>query len=290
MWKNLKLEDAKTLTDLFNATPTGLSDHSFVNLWIWNCYRNYKWALLEKNLCLRGEENGHPFYLMPVGNQFTSTLFETLVEEMPSFSMRAISEEALSTITALLPDSYIFDEENGRADYLYDFEHLLDLKGNQYQSKRNLIHQFKDQYDSTYQLITKDNLPAIIDLQKKWHAQHEKSVRIEAEHQGLLSALQNFQELPLLGGSLFIDGEPIAYTLGELIGNETLLIHAEKALTDFKGAYQTINQAFLQHVPKRKYVNREEDLGLESLAHAKHSYHPLKMVKKFRLTSLHHHR
>jgi uncharacterized protein len=286
MWNNLKLEDAKTLTSMLNAFPTGLSDHSFVNLWIWNSLRKYRWALLDESLCIRGEEKGNPFYLMPVGKHFSSSLFKPLFHEMPSFTMRAISESALSNILPLLPTECKSHEEEGRADYLYDFEQLIELKGNQYQAKRNLIHQFENLYESDYHPITEDNLPAMIELQKRWYAQHPQNERIDAEHLGLLSALHHFKKLPLLGGSLFVDGKPIAYTLGELIGSDTLLIHAEKALKDYKGAYQTINQAFLKHVPKRKYVNREEDLGLESLAHAKHSYHPLKMVNKFSLRRL----
>ena len=43
-----------------------------------------------------------------------------------------------------------------------------------------------------------------------------------------------------------------------------------------------INQQFVQHnCTDVTYVNREEDLGLEGLRKAKHSYYPEFMAKKY---------
>lgn len=48
-----------------------------------------------------------------------------------------------------------------------------------------------------------------------------------------------------------------------------------------------INREFVRFItelyPDIKYINREEDMGLENLRKAKESYHPDFMVKKYRL-------
>ncbi|MEZ4603774.1 MAG: phosphatidylglycerol lysyltransferase domain-containing protein [Desulfobacterales bacterium] len=68
----------------------------------------------------------------------------------------------------------------------------------------------------------------------------------------------------LLGGCIRVNGEMVAYTVGELLEEDTLVIHFEKGNTDCKGIYQATNQMFENTVaahPAIHYVNREQDLG-----------------------------
>ena len=66
------------------------------------------------------------------------------------------------------------------------------------------------------------------------------------------------------------------------INENIALIHIEKANQNIKGLYQYINQQFLlNEFPNVKYVNREEDLGLDGLREAKLSYHPCKFIEKY---------
>ncbi|MFX1521055.1 MAG: phosphatidylglycerol lysyltransferase domain-containing protein, partial [Promethearchaeota archaeon] len=64
-------------------------------------------------------------------------------------------------------------------------------------------------------------------------------------------------------------------------------IHIEKGRQerDYRGVYETINKLFLENEwANFKYVNREQDLGLEGLRRAKMSYHPEFFVNKYTLT------
>ena len=73
-----------------------------------------------------------------------------------------------------------------------------------------------------------------------------------------------------------------AFTLGEQINDEIAVIHIEKADSGIPGLYTIINQQFVEHAwTKVKYINREEDMGLEGLRRAKLSYNPAFMIDKF---------
>jgi hypothetical protein len=63
-------------------------------------------------------------------------------------------------------------------------------------------------------------------------------------------------------------------------------VHFEKARADVDGAYVAINNEFAKYIrakyPNIKYLDREEDLGIEGLRKAKQSYFPHHQVVKYR--------
>ena len=90
-----------------------------------------------------------------------------------------------------------------------------------------------------------------------------------------MQALHNFDYLNLRGGLLRLDGEVIAFTFGCKATPDMYVVQIEKADHTIQGAYQMINQQFVQrNCNDVEYVNREEDLGLEGLRKAKKSYYP----------------
>jgi hypothetical protein len=80
-----------------------------------------------------------------------------------------------------------------------------------------------------------------------------------------------------------VDGKIVAYTLGEpMCDGETFCVHFEKASPDFPQAYATINKLFAEKsLVDYKYINREDDAGVEGLRKAKLSYQPELLVKKY---------
>jgi hypothetical protein len=87
------------------------------------------------------------------------------------------------------------------------------------------------------------------------------------------------------GGAILIDGKLEAFTLGEPLNPETVVIHIEKANPAFEGLYPLINQVFLENEwSAHLYVNREQDLGEEGLRKAKESYFPNHMIHKYIIT------
>ena len=104
------------------------------------------------------------------------------------------------------------------------------------------------------------------------------------EWEAVREALNHFSALRLQGGVILMGSEVEAFALGELLNNETAVVHIEKANPEIPGLYAVINQQFCekswQDVP---YVNREQDLGEPGLRKAKLSYYPEHLEEKFRI-------
>ena len=91
-----------------------------------------------------------------------------------------------------------------------------------------------------------------------------------------MQALHNFDYLNPRGG-LAPAGQRgrVAFTFGCKATPDMFVVQIEKADHTIQGAYQMINQQFVQrNCNDVEYVNREEDLGLEGLRKAKKSYYP----------------
>jgi hypothetical protein len=73
----------------------------------------------------------------------------------------------------------------------------------------------------------------------------------------------------------------VAFTVAEGFTEDMLVIHFEKALPEYIGVYQAINQMFLDHTQGFSLVNREQDLGDEGLRAAKLSYNPTGYIRKY---------
>jgi len=104
---------------------------------------------------------------------------------------------------------------------------------------------------------------------------------LEQEEKAIYDALDNFSALGFQGALICVDGKCVAYTFGEMLNSDTIVIHIEKAHMEYEGAYQAISNLFLKSSFKNAiFVNREQDLGVPGLRRAKESYKPIHMVQK----------
>ena len=81
-----------------------------------------------------------------------------------------------------------------------------------------------------------------------------------------------------------MDNEIAAFSIGEPLTKDTIVVHVEKAFTSIHGAYNIINQQFALHETEGyTYINREEDMGESGLRKAKESYYPVRLVEKYKI-------
>jgi hypothetical protein len=164
------------------------------------------------------------------------------------------------------------------------------LTGKKYNRKRNHIKQFCKKYDNfSFSLLKRENIEAALEIEEKWLSENTIGTQNEdllKERQIIHNALEHFeyftQHAGMTGGILFIDGEPAAFCLASILSPSVTDIHFEKCLSSFArdGGYAIINNEFAKTV-STKYINREEDLGIEGLRKSKLSYYPEIILAKF---------
>jgi hypothetical protein len=295
-WKQITIEDKAVFDRFLKRKGIELSDYSFTNFFIWHLGRCTFFAVVDDFLCVQIKPTGMgPIAMMPVGDGDVRNVIETLMLDFEQrkvpFRMRAISGEMKDVIEAGLPKRFSFAAERDRFDYVYDVQELIKLEGSKFKPKRNHLNMFKELYDGRYRYgpLTSEWLRAVVEAENAWCQKRncQAQENLESEKKGIIEAVNHFDRLGFDGGVLTIDDQVVAFTFGEAITNDMVVIHIEKADPDVRGAYQMINQQFLeQRWPKMKFVNREEDLGIDGLRKAKESYNPSRMIEKYSMEPL----
>ena len=281
-------ERVQAFTDIWRLE---LSDLSFANMFIWRYSHNIEFCVEDDVLYIKLCHRNYPcFFFVPLPRDKNASLKEPL-KKLEDYSqgigeplrVKSATKEQKEKIERDCPDTYVFTSDPGRFDYVYNTRDLIELKGKKFHGKRNHINKFLSMYSHEYIELTPDHVEECIHVYTSW-AEKKGAVGmdIEDEWRSLTEALNNFTELDMVGGAVLIDGAIRAFTLGERLNEDMALIHIEKGDTDFNGVFTAINQSFIQHAfPDTKFINREEDMGLEGLRKAKRSYNPVRMVEKF---------
>lgn len=288
-FKPITLADREVITAYTLPGDYRNCDFSFANMCSWRFLYNSEFAIIEDSLLVRFYiEDCRPAYMMPLGNGSLEKMINLLDEDARSLGhtlcLLGITPDAKLKLERIFSGDFRFIPERDYFDYIYLRSDLAYLIGKKYQSKRNHINRFKQEYDNyRYTSITPDIVPQCLELEAKWCKENDCSENeaLKNERRSMAYALQHFEELGIIGGAVWVGNEIVAFTFGAPITHDTFGVHVEKADTDIDGAYAVINQEFARHIPEQYiYINREEDLGIPGLRTAKMSYRPTILLEK----------
>ncbi|MEG0517263.1 MAG: phosphatidylglycerol lysyltransferase domain-containing protein [Bacteroidales bacterium] len=295
-FRDITLEDKNWIDELLQYSDYMSTEYCFTSLYTWrNIYRTqvcrYKDFVL-----IRSEGSGVPNYLFPAGRGSDADIQEMMdlySRNASSLGHPMILAGVLNTQKELLerlyPNKFSFELTRNSFDYMYLAEDLISLRGKKFQSKRNHIARFRELPDWSYEPLSAVNLPECEKMNGEWCAKYgcNHDLSMVQEACSVRCAIHHFEQLQLKGGLLRLAGKVVAFTIGELLNSNTMIIHVEKAFADIKGAYPAISQEFLSHQMQSQnqigfqYVNREDDAGDRGLRTAKMQYNPVFLLEKW---------
>lgn len=261
--------------------------YSFAQTYIWAEKYNTKVCRYKDALIIMGGYE-NPSYMYPAGDYDVREIIEVMRQDSRErgieFRMEAIEEWQMEELSKAYPNGFEYTSERDSFDYIYLSSDLISLAGRKYHGKRNHISKFMRKHpDCVYEDITPLNISECESAAVAWFEQNSDREDIDQELTAIKRALEHFDELCMLGGMLKVDGKVVAFTIGERLNKDIFVVHFEKALKGYEEAYTVINNRFAaEHLSDYKYINREEDMGIEGLRKAKLSYYPHILLKKYR--------
>lgn len=282
-FKKIELCDkAKLLPFLQNANEL-TCEISFVNLLIWQPLYNNCYCIEDGMLFLKSYDDKIETYSLPFGD--VKSGMEKIINHCGKLpDIWAQEGKRFNRFKELYGDTYDIYESRNEFDYIYNSQDLINLSGKRYHSKRNHISAFSKQYNWHYEDINTENIGKVKECAKIWYRQNggRMDEELKNEMHSVNLMLDNMEFLGIKGGVIIVDERVVAFTLGSAINQQIYNIHTEKAISDFETAYTVINREFAaKNLEKYKYINREDDLGIEGLRRSKLSYKPEILLPKY---------
>jgi len=281
----LQMTDKALLDRIFAELQPRISELTFAGLYLFRFAHEYRVSMLGDSLVVLGRGYDDASYcLPPLGGDVQKALTALLDDGRIIYGA---DDQFLKSCCSF--DSMIISEERDSFDYLYLREELALLPGNRFHKKKNRVNYFKNRHIYQVQPYSETLCSVCLTLlDKHLAAAGEKAnPSLKREVSATSEALNVASQLGLEGIVVSVEGEVAGFALGERLNKDTAVCHFEKADPFKEGAAQLINQEFAKLLfGDCRYVNREQDLGQAGLRNAKLSYHPVELVKKYRLSRL----
>ncbi|MCP3954737.1 MAG: DUF2156 domain-containing protein [Desulfobacterales bacterium] len=287
-FKCVALEDRDIIAGYARDFGLTSCEYSFANLYSWKDVHQRSWSLYRDRLLILDITNDALF--LPAGKSMGANDLAALSRELKRRGMSGsvtMVPEVFVENHPELAKHYRIEKQRHAADYIYAVEKLTSLKGRKLQKKKNLISQFRRSWPGhTVVPVAGEIKTACRKLAQDLLARNLKISRSISEEQTALGrALMDFESIGFEGLALIAAGKLAAFSIFSRLNDDMYDIHFEKSDPAFKGAAQMINYETAAHLaPQCRFVNREQDLGIEGLRQAKRSYDPERIESPYKLS------
>ena len=234
-------------------------------------------------------------YLFPIGDRKDDNKIKSAIDNILSDAksygkkviFNSITEDAKNVLLKFYDGKFDIEDSNDLYEYVYNVDDLAYLNGSKYYNKRNEVKSFFRKYEGHIAIkkIEEGDVSSIKKLYKLWmdvSEERNNNPQLQFENAALDIAFDNYNELGIIGLAVYIDNNIVGFIIGAKLNDEYIDAMIEKGDINYKGIYRVLNSEFPKMcVNEYKYINLEEDLGIEGLRKMKLLYHPSHLIKKY---------
>lgn len=287
--KELTIDAIDELQPYIDAAQYNEYNSNVMTMLMWNPLYPVTYELYDHYALVQWHNEDDYSWMMPLcDKQYRKEAFDTMMaydkKHRHDFYVASIIEEFKEWSMKEYPDMFLYENNKDAQDYVYEAEKNRTLSGKKMQKRRNHYNAFIKEYEGRFQYKNFDEIEIeeILDCLMRWNDAREQAPSLSAERRGICFILEHKERLPLYGGGIYIDGRLEAFLIASKLSADTMEIHVEKANRDMRGLYVAILKHFLMDQGEDIiYINREDDMGLESLRTAKTNMHPCCKIIKY---------
>jgi len=286
VFKPINISDKKYIETFTGQFPP-YSDFNFTSIWAWNTSDRIHFSNLNGNLVIL-------FYDYVSNNPFFSFIGSNKIEETASLILDYSANEYGVDFLKLIPEHLIHHFLNNRwnvmpdensNDYILSVSFLKDMDKLTTSSLSNAIRKFiksNDVYTIKYNSIGEVEKKIYFELIDDWGNNKELSGGSINERLAL-NRYFDLQDCEIKIFSLFVGDKLVAFDTCEFCSSDYAIMHFGKTNSAFRGAAEILYWEEAKHLFKSeiKFINIEQDLGIEGLRFAKQKFKPSHFLKKY---------
>ena len=280
--RSLDISDKSRFDRIFEQLQPRVSELNFAGLYLFRRAHDYALSLIGDSVVVLGKGYDERRYCLPPLDGDVSGACDLLLDA--GLELYGVDDEFAVWFLKLVDCGIVEDRDS--FDYLYLREEMATLPGNRFHKKKNRINYFTARHNHEVHDLSAQHLCGCLQLLDEWArvAEVEDNNSFGLEMDATAEALALSDVLGLEGIVVTVEGIVRAFAVGDRLNRETAVCHFEKADHFMEGLSQLVNREFARLLFRDcRYVNREQDLGEPGLRTAKLSYHPVELVKKFRV-------
>ncbi len=297
--QQLKISDYESLKPYFENQNYNLCVYALPSILAWtsSCYQPYgvvkDGALVVCARFSKPEYNHIILPIMPDDRDYSPEYLADLLREVGFDALWFIPEDYIARHgRENIEKLFNLEEQSGYHDYVYLTEDLAGLKGNRFSKKRNLVNQFEKTYMNGHNRVTIEEMTsatssASLDFLDEWCEVNDCDANeddLSCERIAAMNTIEHIDYFDVKGIQLRLDGKVAALGIAAPLTADMGVLHFEKAFADVKGLYQYFDRECARRLfSEFKYINKENDMDIPGLAHAKKSYHPVMIGKSYKL-------
>lgn len=268
IFREITLEDGH----LFDKYKDICSDYVFSYLFMYKDL--YKLHISDDAgaVVIRSDNDGTSFY-MPLGNTM----------EGIKAVLAYCEENNITPMFSKIPEAYLgifndfgfrIEEDRDSFDYVFRNLDFLEYQGKEFRNQRNNLYSYLRNFEPSFSEDIKSYIEKCKAFTEKYHNSSDKL-------EPTLRMLDSIDLFGLKGGVVLNQDEVAAFCLYEKVSEDMVVSHVELTDNSHRGVH-----AYLIHelakVIGDKYINKEDDMGIEGLRRFKETYNPCTMIRKFK--------
>lgn len=264
------------------------SDFNFISLFCWDTDGTTKISDLNGNLVIHLPHylTGEAIYSL-AGKKMIDESLRTLLKKVNQIEL--VPEVVIANVVNR--SDFIIEDDPDNHDYVFSLADHADLPGQKFKGKRKKVSHFVRNHQNRYEihkvdLADSEVLEKINAIFDNWaNAKGKNKSNTQAEKQAVRNLLMHAANFDTVGLMISVDDRPAGFSIHELQGENYAICHFHKTIPDYANidVFLTSTAAKDLMDRKRTHVNWEQDLGIKGLKAAKSSYHPVRILKKYRV-------
>lgn len=230
-------------------------------------------------------------YLAPFGVRNDKEAFERLICDARSHGKKTgfytLTNKAAQALAVSFPDLFTITKERDLSEYIFSRETMEVFPGKVHARRRTEIRSFWKTYGERAKalLMNDSDFEEVLAFARKWieeNSERNDRETLEREFRFIKNQIENYHTLKLSGTVIRIDGELKGFCYGGALNDDCYDVLIEKADRSIPGIYRVVrSESTKLNVQNYKYINFEEDVGVEGLRKVKESYGPEYMIDKY---------
>lgn len=263
-----------TLNDMamFDKYKNISSDYLFSYLFMYQNSYNLKISETDGAIIICSYMS-EPIFYMPLGDteQGIKSVLEYCKENNINPLFAKITGDYLDIFNAF---NFKIEEDRDSFDYVFKNSDFMEYKGKEFRKQRNNLFSYLKEFTPEFDT----NMKAYIEKCKEFTLNYHNS---SSKLGPTFKMLDNIDLFGLKGGVVLDNDEISAFCLYEKLSDDMIVSHVELTDNSHRGVHAYLINELAKNI-NEKYINKEDDMGIQGLRRFKETYNPDHMLKKYK--------